>query len=73
MSEHVVGERVVLSVPGMSCAHCEQALRQELEQVDGVTGVVVDLEAKDVTVTGAGLDRRALVDAVDAAGYDVAG
>jgi copper chaperone len=66
-------ERVVLSVPGMSCAHCEQAVRQELERVAGVAAVAVDLQTKDVTVTGTDLDRRALVDAVDAAGYDVAG
>jgi copper chaperone CopZ len=40
--------------------------------VAGVATVVVDLDAKLVTVTGAGLDRDAVVAAIDDAGFDVA-
>ena len=65
-------ETIVLSVPGMTCGHCESAVRGELSKVAGVTAVAVDLETKDVAVTGTDLDRDALVAAVDEAGYDVA-
>ena len=40
--------------------------------VPGVASVDVDLEAKRVTVAGEHLDDRAIRDAIDEAGYDVA-
>jgi copper chaperone CopZ len=65
-------EEMVLSVPGMSCGHCEAAVKREVEAVDGVEAIDVDLISKLVTVRGAGLDRVAIVAAIDEAGYDVA-
>lgn len=58
------------SVPGMSCAHCEAAVKEELEGVAGVAAVHVDLATKRVTVRGDALDDAALVAAIDGAGYD---
>ena len=63
---------ITFSVPGMTCGHCEAAIKQEVGAVAGVTGVDVDLETKDVVVTGTSLDRDALVAAIDEAGFDVA-
>ena len=63
---------ITFSVPGMTCGHCEAAIKQEVGAVDGVDGVDVDLETKDVVVTGTSLDRDALVAAIDEAGFDVA-
>jgi copper chaperone len=63
---------ITFSVPGMTCGHCEAAIKQEVGAVAGVTGVDVDLGSKDVVVTGASLDRDALVAAIDEAGFDVA-
>ena len=63
---------LVLSVPGMTCGHCEAAVQQEVGALAGVTSVVVDLDTKDVTVTGDPLDRDAVVAAIDEAGFDVA-
>jgi copper chaperone len=63
---------ITFSVPGMTCGHCEAAVKKEVGAVTGVTGVEVDLETKDVTVTGTDLDRDKLVEAIDEAGYDVA-
>ena len=63
---------ITFSVPGMTCGHCEAAIKQEVGAVAGVDGVDVDLETKDVVVTGTSLDRDALVAAIDEAGFDVA-
>lgn len=63
---------LVLSVPAMSCGHCEQAVTREVGAVTGVTDVDVDLDAKVVTVTGDRLDRELIVAAIDDAGFDVA-
>lgn len=56
----------------MTCGHCEAAIQKEVSIVAGVLSVVIDLEAKLVTVTGSAVDRRAVVAAIDEAGFDVA-
>ena len=58
------------SVPGMSCAHCERAVRDGLLGVAGVESVDVDLESKLVVVSGGSLDDRALRAAIEDAGYE---
>lgn len=67
-----MNDTITLSVPGMTCGHCEAAVKQEVGAVAGVADVTVDLDTKDVTVTGSGLDRDAIVEAIDEAGFDVA-
>jgi copper chaperone len=46
---------------------------EEVQQVDGVTAVVVDLEAGRVTVRGRGFSDDAVGAAIDKAGYEVVG
>jgi copper chaperone len=58
-------------VPGMSCGHCEAAVKGEVGKVAGVSGIAVDLQTKIVTVEGDQLDRDAIVAAIDEAGYEV--
>ncbi len=60
------------SVPGISCGHCRAAITGQVTRVAGVAAVDVDLAAKVVTVTGAGVEDAAVRDAIDEAGYDVA-
>jgi len=60
-----------LSVTGMTCEHCESAVTTEVSALDGVSAVLVDLDAKTVTVTGISLDRERIVAAIDEAGFDV--
>ena len=67
-----ITKQIVLSVPGMSCGHCEFAVRHEVGSVSGVSAVEVDLDTKLVTVRGSDLDEAAIVAAIDEAGYDVA-
>ena len=64
---------LTFTVPGMTCGHCEAAVKGEVGKVTGVAGVDVDLTTKLVTVAGADLDRQAIVAAIDEAGFEVAG
>ena len=64
--------QMVLTVPGMTCGHCEAAVKQEVGALSGISDVAVDLDSKLVTVTGDPLDRDAIVAAIDEAGFDVA-
>ncbi len=63
---------ITYTVPGMTCAHCERAVSEELSKVEGVESVEVDLETKVVTVTGEPLDDGPLRAAIDEAGYEAA-
>ena len=65
-------ESLQYDVPDVSCEHCRAAITTEVEQVPGVTAVLVDLDAKSVRVSGARLDDGAVRAAIDAAGFDVA-
>ena len=61
---------LIFSVPGMTCGHCEAAVKGEVGKVSGVAGVAVDLGTKIVTVTGDALDTAAIVAAIDEAGFE---
>lgn len=69
MTTHIM--ELSFSVPGMTCGHCEQAVRDELVKIPGVQTVEIDLATKAVRVTGTALDRAALATAVDEAGFDL--
>lgn len=60
------------SVPGISCAHCGQAISAEVEKVGGVTAVDVDIETKTVAVRGREVDEPSVHAAIVEAGYDPA-
>jgi copper chaperone len=60
-------------VEGMTCEHCVNAVSGEVGKVSGVSGVVVDLATKSVTVTGDDIDDAAVRAAIDEAGYEVRG
>lgn len=61
----------VLLVEGMSCGHCEKAVKDSLGELDGVTLVEVDLDSKKVEVQGENLQDNLIKLAVEEAGYEV--
>ena len=65
-------EKLTFTVPEMSCANCEAAVSDAVSKVRGVEAVVVDLDTKQVEVSGESLDNAALRAAIDDAGYEVA-
>ena len=59
-------------VAGMTCDHCVNAVRSEIERVQGVSDVLVELASGLVTVVAdRPLDDAAIRAAVDEAGYEV--
>ncbi len=65
-----MGDTKIFSVPGISCAHCEHAIKSEVGNISGVTSVEVDLDSKIVTVVGAELETAKLLEAISEAGYE---
>jgi copper chaperone len=59
-------------VTGMTCSHCAAAVTSELQAIEGVTGVVVDVETGKVSVEGQDFTDEQVAAAVDEAGYALA-
>ncbi|WP_288801356.1 heavy-metal-associated domain-containing protein [Corynebacterium dentalis] len=58
------------TVTGMSCGHCENAVREEVSGIAGVTGIEVNADTGRLVVTSEQpVDDQAVIDAVDEAGY----
>ncbi len=66
-------EKTVLNVEGMSCSHCENAVKKAVGALEGVSAVAVDLKGKTVTVeydsSKVSLDR--IKNEIEEQGYDV--
>ncbi|GAA2589991.1 heavy-metal-associated domain-containing protein [Streptomyces violaceus] len=62
------------AVAGMSCGHCKATLTKAIGELDGVSGVDVDLGTGHVTVTSAAEpDDAVIAETVDEAGYELTG
>lgn len=60
------------TVTGMSCGHCEGAIRAEVSQIPGVQDIEVSAATGRLAVTADGqIDDAAVMAAVDEAGYQV--
>ena len=61
-----------ITVDGMTCGHCVNAVQTEVGKLDGVTDVSVDLASGQVTIVADQTpDAGALREAVEEAGYEV--
>ena len=65
------------TVTGMTCSHCVASVKEEIGKLDGVTAVDVELVAGGESVvrvnSDAALDEDRVREAVDEAGYELAG
>lgn len=67
-------ETTTYSVTGMTCEHCVKAVTGELSTLPGVSAVDVDLASGSVKVTSTDpLPIESVRDAIDEAGYELAG
>jgi copper ion binding protein len=66
-------KKIILNVEGMSCSHCVSAVTKALTALDGVEGVLVDLEGKKVTVDYEPdkVTLESMKEAIEDQGYDV--
>ena len=71
--KHIKEEKImetVIKVNGMMCPHCKARVESVCKDVNGTVDAVVDLEKKQVSVTGSA-DINALKKAIVDAGYEV--
>ena len=66
-------ENVIINVEGMSCSHCENAVKKAVGSLEGVDKVTVSLEGKTATVDydPSKVSLEAIKEAIEDQGYDV--
>ncbi|SET03321.1 copper chaperone [Oceanobacillus limi] len=66
--------QTTLDVTGMTCGHCKMSVEGALNELEGVSGVEVDLGTGKVQVTydDSKVNLDQLKEAVEDQGYDVA-
>lgn len=64
--------KTILNVDGMSCSHCENAVKKAVSEL-GVIKADVDLSAKTVTIEydENSITLKNIKDAIEEQGYDV--
>jgi copper chaperone len=60
---------LTLSVPGMTCGHCERTIKRALAEI-GLPDVAVDLGRRRVTVAAGDADLPRILEALAGEGYD---
>jgi uncharacterized membrane protein YraQ (UPF0718 family)/copper chaperone CopZ len=65
------GRTVHISIEGMTCTQCANAVRRALVESAGVVSAEVDLERGEAMVAGGGFDAAQLAKAVESLGYKV--
>jgi copper chaperone len=65
-----MAQTIELSIIGMTCDHCVNAVTGALKSVPGVQDAVVSLAEKAARVTGENLDPAKLIEAVKEEGYE---
>lgn len=69
MGEIIMKQTIL--VDGMTCSKCEAAVKEALNDVDGVNNVNVNLDTGEVDVDHNDVDPLVLETAIEEQGYDV--
>ena len=66
-------ETTILNVEGMSCSHCENAVKKSVGALNGVASVAVDLKSKKVAVEHdpEKVSVNTIKETIEDQGYDV--
>jgi len=59
-----------VSIKGMSCPHCVASTKKALEEIPGVTNVIVDLAKAEASYDG-DVDKEVVSDAITKIGFEV--
>jgi copper chaperone len=61
-------------IEGMTCGHCSGRVKKALEEMGGVTEVILDLQGKNAVLTSSGeVSDEQIREVIEDAGYDVIG
>ena len=61
----------LIKVDGMSCGNCSKAVTERLMEMDGIDSVHVDLDSKEVKISGSEIDDSSVNEAIAEIGFQV--
>jgi copper chaperone len=66
-------DNVILTVPDMSCSHCENTIKKAVGSLNGVENVIVDLNSKKVSIEydSTKVSIETMKNAIEDQGYSV--
>lgn len=66
-------DNVILTVPDMSCSHCENSIKKAVGTLNGVENVIVDLKSKKVSIEfdSGKVSIESIRNAIEDQGYNV--
>lgn len=69
----MAADNVILTVPEMSCSHCENSIKKAVGTLNGVEKVIVDINSKKVSVEFDSLkvSIESIRNAIEDQGYEV--
>lgn len=59
-----------VKIKGMSCQHCVGATKGALEELDGISNVIVDLDKGEARYDG-NVDKEIVKRAIEAIGFEI--
>ena len=59
-----------ISIKGMSCSHCVASTKKALEEISGISNVVVELDKGEASYEG-DVDQREIKEAITKIGFEV--
>lgn len=66
-------QKIVFSVPKMTCPACASSIERELKKAEEVSGIDINIGSKEVTLTlkdETKVNIRQLIDSIKSAGFD---
>jgi len=64
---------VTIRVAGMSCSHCEDAVKRNLESIEGIYQVEANRQSQEVKIAGTNIDLERVKETIDGLGYKFLG
>ena len=66
-------KELTIKVAGMTCAHCEAAVKRGLEGMEGIVNVEADNKNETVKITGSNIDLEQVRQKINNLGYKYIG
>jgi copper chaperone CopZ len=66
-------QEITIKVAGMSCRHCEAAIKRNQEALDSVSNVVADNRTETVKIIGSDIDIEEVKNRINSLGYKFMG
>ena len=61
----------VFHVDGMTCNHCKATVEKHVSAISGVTSVTVQLNSKEVYVSGTSISKQEIIKTIEKLGYSI--